>query len=211
MKVLIAEDDAVSRGLLTATLAKAGYDVVAAEDGERAWELLQAPAAPRLVVLDWMMPGMDGVELCRRLRQSEEGEYFYLILLTTKNQQQEIVEGLRAGADDYLTKPYDPHELRLRVRVGKRILELQLALRANVEELQSALEEVKQLQGLLPMCMHCKSIRDEENVWHRMETYISQRASVRFSHGLCRACLEKHYPELADEPTDSALPSPGRT
>lgn len=208
MRVLIAEDDPVSRGLVTATMERAGHDVVAAEDGERAWQLLQRSDAPRLVVLDWMMPGIDGVELCRRLRERAEGEYFYVILLTTKTQQQEILEGLQAGADDYLTKPYDPHELRLRVRAGERILELQSTLRNNVEELQRALDEVKQLQGLLPMCMHCKSIRDEENVWHRMESYISRRAGVRFSHGLCRNCLEEHYPELADEAADSDLPSP---
>jgi len=199
MKVLIAEDDPVSKGLLTATLTKAGYEVVVAEDGEQAWRLLQTPESPRLAVLDWMMPRMDGVEICRRLRRVEGGEFFYLILLTTKNQQKEIVEGLEAGADDYLTKPYDPPELRLRVRAGERILRLQSALQAKVEELQEALEEVKQLQGLLPICMHCKSIRDQDNVWHRIEAYIGNHTNIRFSHGLCRTCLEKYYPDLQDE------------
>jgi len=199
MKVLIAEDDQVSKGLLTATLTKAGYEVVAAEDGEQAWQLLQTPESPRLAVLDWMMPGMDGVEICRRLRRVEGGEFFYMILLTTRNRQEEIVEGLEAGADDYLTKPYDPPELRLRVRAGERILRLQSALKAKVEELQEALEEVKQLQGLLPICMHCKSIRDQDNVWHRIEAYIGNHTNVRFSHGLCRTCLEKYYPDLQDE------------
>jgi len=206
MKVLIAEDDPVSKGLLTATLTKAGYEVVAAEDGEQAWQLLQTPESPRLAVLDWMIPGMDGVEICRRLRRVEGGEFFYMILLTTKSRREEIVEGLEAGADDYLTKPYDPPELRLRVRAGERILRLQSALKAKVEELQEALEEVKQLQGLLPICMHCKSIRDQDNVWHGIDAYIARHTDVRFSHGLCGNCLEKYYPDLQDETGGSSAP-----
>ena len=198
MKVLIAEDDRVSRGLLVATLTNAGHEVVAAEDGEEAWRLLQAPEAPRLAVLDWMMPGIDGVEICRRLRRAKDSEYVYLILLTTKDRQEDVVEGLESGADDYVTKPYDPHELRSRVRAGKRILELKSTLDAKVGELQDALEHVKQLQGLLPICMHCKSIRDEANVWHRIETYIAEHADVRFSHGVCQKCLQEHYSELDD-------------
>jgi CheY-like chemotaxis protein len=161
--------------------------------------MLQARESPRLAVLDWMMPSLDGVEICRRLRRAEGGEFFYMILLTTKNRQEEIVEGLEAGADDYLTKPYNPHELRLRVRAGERILRLQSALKTKVDELQEALEEVKQLQGLLPICMHCKSVRDQNNVWHRIDAYIARHTDVRFSHGLCRTCLEKYYPDLKDE------------
>jgi len=206
MRVLIAEDDPVSKGLLTASLTKAGYEVVSAEDGQQAWRVLQTPESPRLAVLDWMMPGMDGVEICRRLRRLEGGEFFYMILLTTKNLQEEIVEGLTAGADDYLTKPYDPHELRLRVRAGERTLLLQSALKAKVEELQEALEEVKQLQGLLPICMHCKSIRDQNNVWHRMEAYIARHADVRFSHGLCEECLKKYYSDQLDEAGEAPRP-----
>ena len=198
MKVLIAEDDRVSRGLLKATLAHAGYEVVAAEDGEEAWRLLGAPETPRLAVLDWMMPGIDGVEICRRLRRGEGAAYFYIILLTTKDRQEDVVEGLEAGADDYVTKPYDPHELRSRVRTGERILELKSSLDAKVSELQEALEHVRQLQGLLPICMHCKSIRDEANTWHRIEAYIAEHADVRFSHGVCQKCLEEHYSDLGD-------------
>lgn len=196
MKVLIAEDDRISRGVLTASLTNSGYDVVAVEDGEQAWELMKKKDSPRMAVVDWMMPRMDGLELCRKLRQSNGGEYFYIVLLTTRSQQEEIVEGLAAGADDYLTKPYNPQELRLRLHAGARILKLQLALREKVTQLEDAIEEVKQLQGLLPICMHCKSIRDAQNVWHRLEVYFSQHAEVRFSHGLCDSCLKRHYPEL---------------
>jgi len=198
MKVLIAEDDRVSRSLLTATVRNAGHEVVATKDGEEAWEVLQRPDGPRLAVLDWMMPGIDGVEICRRLRRSEATEYCYVILLTTKNRQEEVVTGLEAGADDYITKPYDPMELRSRIRAGQRILELKASLDEKAHKLQDALDHVKQLQGLLPICMHCKSVRDEENTWHRIEAYLAEHADVRFSHGVCKKCLREHYPDFDD-------------
>jgi two-component system, cell cycle response regulator len=125
MKVLIAEDDSISRTVLESLLMKWGYEVVVARDGTQAWDLLQKKDAPRLVVLDWMMPGIDGVEICRRLRAAGKGSYSYIVLLTMKGDPESIVEGLDAGADDYMVKPYNMEELRSRLRAGKRILELQ--------------------------------------------------------------------------------------
>lgn len=128
MKVLIAEDDVVSRRVLEATLVKWGYQVVACVDGSEAWQVLQGGDAPQLVVLDWMMPGMDGVQLCREIRKRAEAPYIYILLLTAKSQRQDIILGLEAGADDYLTKPFDSHELKVRLRAGSRILDLQAEL-----------------------------------------------------------------------------------
>jgi two-component system, cell cycle response regulator len=128
VKVLIAEDDMVSRRLLEATLARWGYDVVITCDGTEAWQVLQGPDAPPLAILDWMMPGIDGVEVCRLVRQRVQEPYIYLLLLTTKGRRENIIEGLDAGADDYLTKPFDPHELQVRLRAGKRIVTLQTQL-----------------------------------------------------------------------------------
>jgi diguanylate cyclase (GGDEF)-like protein len=125
--VLIAEDDAMFRRILTNWLQKWGYQVIATEDGASAWSILQSGGAPQIAILDWMMPGMDGIELCRRIR-SEQGRYRYLLLLTAMDHKQDVVAGLDAGADDYLTKPFEVEELRARVRAGKRILELQEAL-----------------------------------------------------------------------------------
>ena len=125
MKVLIAEDDSISRTVLEGLLMKWGYEVVVAHDGTKAWDLLQQENAPRLIVLDWMMPGIDGVEICRRLRAAGKGTYSYIVLLTMKGDPESIVEGLDAGADDYMVKPYNMEELRSRLRAGKRILELQ--------------------------------------------------------------------------------------
>jgi diguanylate cyclase (GGDEF)-like protein len=125
VKVLIAEDDPVSRRMLQALLVKWGYHVMVAAEGEEAWQVLQGNEAPRLVILDWMMPGRDGIDICRSLRQRKGRAYIYILLLTARGQKQDIVEGLEAGADDYLTKPFDPYELRARVRAGQRIVELQ--------------------------------------------------------------------------------------
>jgi DNA-binding response OmpR family regulator len=193
MKVLIAEDDRVSRRLLQATLERLGYEVVAVEDGARAWEALRGGDAPRLAVLDWMMPELDGVEVCRRVRAESDPSYRYLILLTTRGQKSDVVEGLDAGADDYVTKPFDAEELHSRLRTGERILDLESALATKVEELEGALAHVKQLQGLLPICMHCKKIRDDRDTWHRIESYISDHSEATFTHSLCAECMAKHY------------------
>jgi diguanylate cyclase (GGDEF)-like protein len=128
MKILVAEDDLVTRRMLQAYLEKWGYEVVMVEDGQRAWQLLQQPNAPRLTLLDWMMPEMDGMSICREVRRLNIQPYIYLILLTARRYQEDVVAGLEAGADEYLTKPFDPYELRARLRAGARIVELQDSL-----------------------------------------------------------------------------------
>ncbi|MGE0679976.1 MAG: SpoIIE family protein phosphatase [Candidatus Binatia bacterium] len=138
MKILIADDDAIPRRLLQAALVKAGHEVIVARDGAEAWQVLQSEEAPRLAVLDWVMPGLDGLEVCRKVRQQGNAPYIYLILLTSKDRREDIVAGLGAGADDYLIKPFDPHELQARLRVGQRILDLQAALLASLEKLAQA-------------------------------------------------------------------------
>lgn len=193
MKVLVAEDDRVSRELLVGILVKAGYTVVEATDGMQALRALEEPGAPRLAVIDWLMPELDGVELCTRVRRKSRNGYVFLILLTSKSGRNDVVRGLEAGADDYLTKPYDPQELLSRLRAGVRILELESALEAKVLELKDALAHVKQLQGLLPVCMFCKRIRDEADIWHQLESYLMTHADIMVSHALCQECKEKHY------------------
>ena len=194
MRVLIAEDDGVSRHLLQATLATSGYEVVPTEDGQQAWEILQSDDPPRLAVLDWMMPRMDGVEVVQRVREFCTAGYIYIIFLTAKDQTSDIVKGLEAGADDYLIKPFNADELRSRLVVGTRILSLEQALDGKVSELEEAMSHVKQLQGLLPICMYCKNIRDDKDSWHRLESYIEQHSQAMFTHSLCDDCLAKHYP-----------------
>lgn len=125
MKVLIADDDAVSRRLLESSLRRWGYDVVVAKDGLEALRILQSPDAPRLAVLDWLMPGVDGAQLCREVRRNKQEPYTYVLLLTGKRTKSDVVQGLESGADDYVTKPFDTQELKVRLRTGKRILYLQ--------------------------------------------------------------------------------------
>jgi diguanylate cyclase (GGDEF)-like protein len=125
MKILVAEDDPVALRLLQAGLVQWGYEVICATDGEKALEILQATDSPQLAILDWVMPGKDGIEVCREARKLNKKPYTYILMLTAKVRKQDIVEGLEAGADDYLIKPYDPHELRARLRAGRRIMDLQ--------------------------------------------------------------------------------------
>jgi sigma-B regulation protein RsbU (phosphoserine phosphatase) len=196
MKVLISDDDPVSRRLLDAALLKWGYEVIVTACGDEAWQWLQASATPSLLILDWLMPGLNGVEICRRVRQMTALQSSYIILLTSRGSKQDIVQGLDAGADDYVTKPFDHGELRARVQVGLRMMQLQSALADRVRELEEAIASVKTLQGLLPICCYCKKIRDDGNYWHRVESYIAQHANVRFSHGICPECSEKMKAEL---------------
>ncbi|HEY1187179.1 MAG TPA: response regulator, partial [Gemmata sp.] len=187
-RVLIAEDDPVSRTVLDRTLRGWGYDVVVTKDGTEAWAALAAPDAPKLALLDWMMPGLEGPEVCRRVRALARPLATHMILLTARGQADDVVAGLESGADDYITKPFERQELRSRLLVGKRILALQQGLADRVQELEAALGQVKELKGLLPICSYCKAVRDDRNYWHRVETYITAHSSARFSHGICPGC-----------------------
>jgi len=188
MKILIAEDDPVSRRVLAATLEKFGYEVEVATDGAEAWAALLDENAPHLAIIDWMMPELDGVEICRRVRALPTTTPPYLILLTAKSGKEDVVAGLDAGANDYLTKPFDRAELRARVQVGSHVLKLQTSLATRVRELETALSQVKQLQGLLPICSYCKKIRDEANYWQRVDSYLTDHTDVLFSHSICPDC-----------------------
>jgi len=197
MRILIAEDEAVSRRLLQQTLQRWGYEVVVASDGIEAWQCLSAADAPQLAIVDWVMPGIDGVELCQRVRALDAQVPTYVMLLTSRSTREDIVAGLQAGADDYVVKPFDESELRARLQVGVRVVQLQVSLADRVRDLEDALSRVKQLQGLLPICSYCKKIRDDRNYWQQVEQYVTERTEARFTHGICPTCFERHVkPEL---------------
>jgi CheY-like chemotaxis protein len=191
LKLLLADDDGLYRRLLERALTEWGYEVQAVSDGAAAWEALRAEGAPRLALLDWMMPGLDGPEVCRRARALPTAEPPYLILLTSRESKEDIVAGLQSGANDYVTKPFDRAELEARLAVGKSVVELRASLAARVRELEEALAQVKQLQGLLPICSYCKKIRDDKNYWQQVESYFCQHAEVTFSHGICPDCWKR--------------------
>ncbi len=192
MKILIAEDDLTSRRILEAILAKWNYEVIATSDGLEAWQALQIENAPPIAIIDWMMPGMDGVEFCRQIRQTQTLTPTYIILLTSKAQQEDVVAGLEAGANDYIRKPFEREELRARIRVGERVVELQTALADRVKMLEEAIIKIKTLQGLLPICSYCKKIRNDQDYWQQIETYVAEHTQAEFTHGICPDCLEKH-------------------
>lgn len=199
MKILVADDNLLTRRMLQALLTKWGYEVLAASDGIEAWNILKSSDFPRLAILDWMMPGMDGAQLCRNFRQLPKLEIAYFILLTSKDRKEDIVEGLEAGANDYITKPFDHEELRVRIQVGRQMVELQLALEARVKELQEAIHHIKTLQGILPICSYCKKIRDDKNYWRQLESYFQKYSEVQFSHGICPECYDRYVkPELEE-------------
>lgn len=203
MKVLIADDDPVSRRILGAALAAWGYDVEAVSNGGAALTTMLSEGAPPMAILNWMMPQMDGVEVCRLVRQADGARPAYLILLTSKEGREDVIRGLLAGADDYLTKPFDSDELRARVQVGRRVVDLQSKLATHVGDLEQALSQVKRLEGMLPICSYCKRIRDDANYWQEVERYIAQHSEIRFSHGICPDCYQRHIePVLRKERSD---------
>jgi DNA-binding response OmpR family regulator len=168
-----------------------------------AWDVLARPAAPRLTIVDWQMPGLDGLELCRRLRAERATESTYVLLLTGKGGTDNVVQGLRSGANDYITKPFDLDELCARLSVGRRVVELQQSLAERVADLEQALAHVKTLRGLIPICAWCKKVRNDQNFWQQVEEYLGEHGDVRFSHGICPECFADRAAELdGDEPVD---------
>jgi DNA-binding response OmpR family regulator len=191
MKALIADDDRTATLLVRRTFERCGLDVTVVHDGAAAWRILSEPEPPALVALDWMMPSLDGLEICRRVRRDRPKANIYILLLTSRESRADVVSGLDAGADDYIVKPFDHEELRARVQVGMRVVDLQTSLAMNVAQLQDALSKVKQLSGLLPICSYCHKIRNDEDYWQQMEQYLSQHSDARFSHGICPDCFKK--------------------
>lgn len=197
MKILIAEDDSMSRFLLEKTLTGWGHEVVVTVNGDQAMKALQVNDPPPIAILDWMMPFVDGLEVCRKLRSAAETGAIYVILLTAKGHKSDLLEGLTAGADDYMTKPFDAEELKVHIGVGIRMVEMQQALQKKVRELEDALTQVKQLQGILPICAYCKQVRDDQNYWQRVETYVSSHSEAQFTHSICPDCYQKEVqPQL---------------
>ncbi|WP_419658869.1 response regulator receiver protein [Desulfosarcina variabilis str. Montpellier] len=199
MRILIAEDDLTSRNILAALLKKKGHEVMETTNGTDAWTVMQKPDAPRMAILDWMMPEMDGLEVVRRIRELQTEQPPYLIMLTAKGEKSDIVVGLDAGADDYLVKPFDAGELKARIEVGRRIVDLQMRLAEQVTALQQALKHIKTLQGIIPICSFCKKIRNDKGYWDQVEAYVGKHSQAEFSHSICPECMAIHYPEYADE------------
>jgi DNA-binding response OmpR family regulator len=191
MNVLVADDHDVNRKLLRTILAAEGYTVFEAGNGLDALKVLQEATHPVVGLIDWEMPQMEGIEVCRQARALATDVPLFLILVTVRDSKQDVVAGLLSGANDYITKPFDKTELLARVKVGTQMVQLQQTLTERVEELKEALINVKQLSGLLPICSYCKKIRDDQNYWQQVESYVGKHSDAKFSHSICPECYEE--------------------
>lgn len=196
MKVLIVDDDPVWSSVVDGMLNQWGYEAAVRTDGTSGWRALQEANAPSLVLLDWMLPDMEGVDICRRLRKDSRLRSLYVIMVTSRRELDDVVTGIRAGADDFLCKPIEPAELRARIETGRRILGLQEDLKGRVRELEAAMAQIKQLRGIIPICMYCKKIRDDKKYWQQVESYVEEHSDAQFSHGICPECARKVLDEL---------------
>jgi len=196
LRILIAEDDPTSQELLKLNLESWGYQVTTCDDGEQALHVMSQPESPRLAVLDWMMPELSGVDVCRLVRELDHGRLIYIILLTAKNQREDLLEGLEAGADDYVTKPFDRQELKARLQVGARVVELQGKLieaeksRVLAETAGAASHEINQpltiALGKLDLLMmklgddnpHLKDVDAIQNAIQRIEDIVKKMGSA---------------------------------
>ena len=205
MRVLVADDDVISRKLVTTHLQKWGHDVLAVDNGTDAEEALRLNPDVRLAVLDWMMPGKDGVEVCSSIKQQTGRLFTYVLMLTAKTQKEDLVTALDAGADDYVIKPFDAAELKARVRAGERIICLESNLQAKIVQLEQALAHVKQLQGIIPICAWCKRIRSDRDFWSSVEEYFTEHSDAEFTHGICPECRQRQATEMKKHRTGSRV------
>lgn len=188
--VLIVDDTPANLQVLGQILKGKGYEVIAALNGKDAITALRKRADIDLVLLDVMMPEMDGFETCRRIKERTESKNIPVIFLTARTETADIVEGFAAGGVDYVTKPFNSEELLARVRTHV--------------ELKKAREELMTLRGIIPICSSCHSIRDDSGYWERVDVYMAKHGDLSFSHGICPSCMQKLYPEFAeDTPVES--------
>ena len=199
MQILIADDDPISRRLAIHALAGCGADVAVVEDGQSAWMQIQERTQSTVLILDRMMPELDGVDLCRRARLLPSFPPLYILMVTSAAETADLTAGLDAGADDYVVKPFKAAELKARAQVGIRMVALQESMARRLAELEQALANVKQLRGLLPMCSYCKKIRVDDKYWQQLEGYLTDHSDAEFSHGICPEC----FPSVLDGMRDS--------
>jgi phosphoserine phosphatase RsbU/P len=182
MNLLVVDDDPSTVLMMSTALRGQGHHVTECADGEEAWgQLRRSPID--VVLSDWMMPKIDGITLCKQIRALARERYLYIILLTSLSGKERFLEGMEAGADDFLRKPVDFEELGARLRVAERILGLT--------------HQVAQLEGLLSICSYCKKIRDDSGDWVEVERYVGRRTELKFSHGICATCKERELAKLS--------------
>lgn len=189
-RILIVDDERFN--ILTLTeLLHDDYKIMAAKDGEQALAAVQREILPDLILLDIMMPGINGYEVCKRLKANERTKPIPVIFVTAVSEIEDAARGFQAGAVDFIQKPLD-------LVMAKARVDLHIKLHKTMQELNEALSQVKTLSGFLPICMHCKKIRDDSGYWNQIESYIRKHSEAQFSHSICKECAQKHYPDMMD-------------
>ena len=189
-RVLVAEDDPKTQKALIFLLQRHGYTATAANDGQAALDILTEPDPPSIVLLDWEMPKLEGLDVCRLLRAMPLRHYIYVIMVTARDSAEDLLAAFAAGADDFLGKPADTAQLLARMRSGERVLALEARLEDRIAQLERTMREVSNLKRLLPICMYCKKVRDDGDYWQEIDAYIHEHTGTDFSHGVCPTCIE---------------------
>ncbi|MDJ0522084.1 MAG: response regulator [Planctomycetota bacterium] len=198
MRILIADDQVIARRILEEAVGDLGHEVTVVCDGREAWDQLTATRYD-VVISDWVMPRIDGIELCRRIRGRKGEPFTYVMLVSARNSTEDVVKGIMAGANDFMTKPIERAELRARLHAAQRAVDLERSLASRLIDLERALEEVAQLRSLLPICMYCKSIRNDQQAWDDIEEYLHRHANAECTHSICPDCYEQHVQPMLDE------------
>jgi len=197
LRILAVDDDAATRATLTSVIQGAGWTPVVVEDPEEAFDILIGPDAPPIALIDWHMPKLSGLDLCRQVRRADPDARPYLIFVTANTASTDVVTGLDAGADGYMTKPISPIELQARVRAGLRMIAVQSELRLRLREAESIAAQAKPLREMMPICCYCHRVRHGNEKWSSLEEYLRLQVNVKFTHGFCPTCYTYHVkPDL---------------
>lgn len=191
MKILIAEDEYTTRLMVQVCLERWGYSVQSVADGKAAWDILKKKNPPHIVILDWEMPELSGIELCRKIKNINRNNPIHVILLTARDSDHDIVQGFDAGADDYITKPFNDNELRARIRVAERIVTIQSSLNTTLEELRGALNLVDVFQDYITVCKSCHKFVGDSGTWQKIEDFLQKQPDSRFIEAVCPACEDQ--------------------
>ncbi len=196
--ILIIDDNKLNMKIITQTLKKEKYLLATANNGKKGLEMIQN-IPPDLILLDIIMPEINGFEVCKRLKASPKTKAIPIILLTARTDTKDIIKGLKLGAIDYITKPFNTAELNARVKTQIELKKARDTQKNLIEKLEKALADVKKLSGLLPICAGCKKIRNDKGYWEQIETYIHNHSEADFTHGLCPECMERLYPDYSKD------------
>ena len=191
MKILIAEDEYTTRLMVQVCLENLGYSIESVEDGNTAWEIINQKTPPQIAVLDWEMPGISGIELCRKIKRMERSSPIHVILLTARDSKNDISKGFAAGADDYITKPFNEDELQARIRVAERIVTIQSSLNSSLEELREALDMVQAFEAPVAICGKCQKIGAFDGSWRTPGELLEYPVDPRFVQLDCKDCQKK--------------------